>query len=93
MGYNPLPDPQSFTLSARDGMTLKAEGKVGLLRAEYRPATHAFEITHALKPDQKADDFAQSFTIAGLGEAPRVSVNGRAVLAMPIDGGFRIAAF
>ena len=93
VGYNPLPDPQPFTLSTRDGMTLKADGKVGLLRVEYRPATHEFEITHALKPDQNAADFAKAFLISGLKEAPRVSVNGRPLAAQPADNGFQVAAF
>jgi hypothetical protein len=93
VGYNPLPDPQPFALTTRDGMTLKADGKVGLLRAEYRPASHEVEISHALKPDQKADDFAKVFLIGGLKEAPRVTVNGRVVLAMPTDNGFQVVAF
>jgi len=28
VGYNPLPDPQFFALSTRDGMSLRADGKV-----------------------------------------------------------------
>jgi hypothetical protein len=93
VGYNPLPDPQPFALSSRDGVTLRADGKVGLLRAEYRPATQEFEITHALKPDQDAADFAKVFLISGLKEAPRVSVNGRLLTLQPADNGFQVAAF
>jgi hypothetical protein len=93
VGYNPLPDPQPFALSTRDGMTLKADGKVGLLRAEYRPATHEFEISHALKPDQNVADFAKTFTITGLAEAPRVSVNGQPQVVRPGGDGFQVEAF
>jgi hypothetical protein len=92
VGYNPLPDPQAFTLTARDGATLRADGKVGLLRAEYRPWSHEWEITHALGPDQKAADFAATFTLEGAKAAPRVTVNGRPVDARRTGNGFRFAA-
>lgn len=77
VAYNPLPDPQAWTLTAKDGASFKADGKVGLLRLEYRPWSHEVDITHALKPDQKGDDLARRLTLSGLAEAPRVSVNGR----------------
>ena len=32
VGYNPLPDPQTFKLTTRDGASFAADGKVGLLR-------------------------------------------------------------
>src|SRR5580698_7910993 len=75
VAYNPLPDPQSFALATRDGVAVRADGKVGLLRAEYRPWSHEFDITHALKPDQDAADFARTFTLSGLKAPPRVTVN------------------
>ncbi len=77
VGYNPLPDPQAFALSTRDGVSLKADGKVGLLRVEYRPWEKACDISHALKPGQDGADIAKSFTISGLAEPPRVTLNGR----------------
>jgi hypothetical protein len=79
MAFNPLPDPQSFALTTRDGMTLRAEGKVGLLRVEYRPWDKGFDISHALKAGQDAADFARSFTISGLATAPHVILNGQPV--------------
>jgi hypothetical protein len=54
VGYNPLPDLQAFSLAARDGALFRADGKVGLLRLEYRPWEKACDISHALKPGQKA---------------------------------------
>ena len=77
VGYNPLPDPQSFALSTRDGVKLSADGKVGLLRVEYRPWEKACDVTHALKAGQDGADLAKSFTISGLAEPPSVTLNGR----------------
>jgi len=76
VGYNPLPDLQAFALSTRDGVGLRADGKAGLLRVEYRPWEKACDISHALKPGQDGDA-AKSFTISGLAEPPRVTLNGR----------------
>jgi hypothetical protein len=76
VGYNPLPDLQAFSLTARDGVTFRADGKVGLLRVEYRPWEKGCTINHALKPGQDGDA-ARSFTISGLAEPPRVTLNGR----------------
>lgn len=76
VGYNPLPDLQAFTLTARDGVMFRADGRVGLLRVEYRPWDKACDISHALKPGQEGDA-ARSFTISGLAEPPRVTLNGR----------------
>jgi hypothetical protein len=76
VGYNPLPDLQAFSLTARDGVMFRADGKVGLLRLEYRPWEKACDISHALKPGQEGDA-ARSFTISGLAEPPRVTLNGR----------------
>ena len=76
VGYNPLPDLQAFHLTARDGTVLQADGQVGLLRVEYRPWEKSCDISHALKPGQEGDA-ARSFTISGLAEAPRVTLNGR----------------
>lgn len=76
VGYNPLPDLQVFHLTARDGAVLQADGKVGLLRVEYRPWEKACDISHVLKRGQEGEA-ARSFTISGLAEAPRVTLNGR----------------
>ena len=79
VGYNPLPDLQAFALSTRDGVKIGADGKVGLLRVEYRPWERACDISHALKPGQNDPGLAKSFTISGLAEAPRVTLNGQPV--------------
>jgi hypothetical protein len=92
VGYNPLTDPQTFTLTMRDGITLRADGKVGLLRAEYRPWAHEFDITHALKPDQRVEDFARTFSVSGLEAAPRVTVNGRTIDCRKVGATFQFSA-
>jgi hypothetical protein len=80
VAYNPLPDPQTWKLTTRDGASFFADGKLGLLRLEYRPWSHEVVIDHVLKPDQ-TDGTARRLSIAGLPAAPRVILNGRAVQA------------
>ncbi len=77
VAYNPLPDPQAWALTTKDGASFKPNGKVGLLRLEYRPWSREVEISHVLKPDQTGGDLARRLTISGLAQAPRVTVNGR----------------
>ena len=76
VGYNPLPDLQALASPRATASCFRADGKVGLLRVEYRPWEKACDISHALKPGQDGDA-AKSFTISGLAEAPRVTLNGR----------------
>jgi hypothetical protein len=91
VAYNPLPDPQPFALTTRDGLSLKADGKVGLLRVEYRPWAREVDIDHTPKPEQTSESMARNFLLSGLAEAPRVTVNGRAVEARRIGQDFQIA--
>ena len=56
---------------------VKADGKVGLLRVEYRPWDKSVDISHVLKAGQDGSDIAKSFTILGLAEPPKVTLNGR----------------
>lgn len=90
VGYNPLPDAQAWTLTTRDGVKLRADGKVGLMRLEYRPWSREIEIAHAPKPDQAAD-LAKTITVFGLAEPPKVTVNGRAAEVRAIDRTFQIS--
>ena len=77
IAYNPLPDPQTWKLTTRNA-SFFADGKLGLLRLEYRPWSHEVAIDHVLKPDQ-TDGTARRLSIAGLSAAPRVILNGRPV--------------
>ena len=91
VGYNPLPDPQAWSLKTREGVTLLADGKVGLLRVEVRPWAREIDIDHALKPDQNGPDMARTFTISGLAGAPRVTLNGRPTDVRSIGQAFQIS--
>jgi hypothetical protein len=91
VGYNPLPDPQAWKLTTRDGATFGADGKLGLLRVEYRPWAHEIDIAHAPKPEQNDVDMARHFTIQGLANAPRVTLNGKPVEPARDGATFRIA--
>ena len=98
VGYNPLPDPQSWTLTAPGGVVLRADGKVGLLRVEYRPWAAECDVDYAPKPEQNGEDMAKNLTFTGLGRAPKVRLNGRPVDAVAISsagGGdaYRIGLF
>jgi hypothetical protein len=80
VAYNPLPDPQSWKLTARDGVSFFGDGKLGLLRLEYRPFSREVVIDHVLKPGQDSAAIAKRLTIAGLRDTPRVILNGRPVV-------------
>ena len=86
IAYNPLPDPQAWSLATRDGATFKAEGRVGLLRLEYRPWSHEVFIDHEGGPD-----VAQRLAISGLKEAPRVMLNGKPVDVTGSAPDFKVA--
>lgn len=90
VGYNALPDLQSFTLTARDGVQLRADGKVGLMRVEYRPWEKSCEISHTPKPGQE-NDMARTVTITGLAEPPHVSLNGRPADVRAVGQAFQIS--
>jgi hypothetical protein len=77
VAYNPLPDLQAFSLTTREGVSLRADGKVGLLRVEYRPWAREWDISHVLKPGQDGADVARSLSISGLAMTPKVILNGR----------------
>jgi hypothetical protein len=88
VAYNPLPDPQGFALATRDGAAFRADGKVGLMRLEYRPWAREIEIDHAPKPGQ--DGLASTITISGLAGAPKVTVNGQRVDPRVVGKDFQI---
>jgi hypothetical protein len=90
VGYNPLPDPQRWMLATRDGVTMRADGKVGLLRLEYRPWAREIEIDHAPKAEQTGADMARTITVSGLAEPPVVTVNGQKAEVAPAQAAFAI---
>ena len=93
VGYNPLPDPQTWALTTRDGAdAASADGKVGLLRVEYRPWSREIDDRPCAetRPD-RATTWPGISLLSGLAEAPRVTVNGRPVEARRIGQDFQIA--
>ena len=90
VGYNPLPDPQPWSMTTRDGVTIRADGWVSLLRVEYRPWSKEIEIDHTPKARQDDTNMARTMTVTGLKEPPRVRVNGRAVEPVLGEDSFRI---
>ena len=92
VGYNPLPDAQSWALTTRDEVVLRPDGKVGLLRVEYRPWLAECDVDYAPKPDQQGADMARNLTFTGLKNQPKVRLNGKPVDATPSSsaGGFQI---
>jgi hypothetical protein len=92
VGYNPLPDAQSWTLTTRDGVVVRPDGKVGLLRVEYRPWAVEYEVDYAPKPEQAGTDMARNLTFTGLSRRPQVRLNGRPAEVVAVSvGGFQIA--
>ena len=87
VGYNPLPDPQSWKLTTKDGKTFAADGKLALLRVEYRPWSHEVLISHAPKEDQAGSgDLAHNFSLKGFTAPPKVTLNGKTVRPVSRDG-------
>ena len=78
-------------MTTRDGVVLRAEGTVGLLRVEYRPWARECDISHALKAGQDGPGVAKSFMISGLAEPPKVTVNGRPAEILATGQGYRIS--
>ena len=91
VSYNPLPDPQSWQLTTKEGASFSADGKLALLRVEWRPASHELDIAHTPKPDQRGSDMAKTFFIQGVAQAPKVTLNGLPVEARRADKGFQVA--
>jgi hypothetical protein len=92
VGYNPLPDAQAWELITREGVRMRADGKVGLLRVEYRPWSGECDVDYAPKPDQDGEEMARTLTFSGLEQPPVVRLNGRRVdpaVRPPSDGAGR----
>ena len=80
-------------LTTRDGVVLRPDGKVGLLKVEYRPWAAECDIEYAPKPEQNGSDMAKSLTFTGLSQPPRVRLNGRPVEVASSSSGGAAASF
>ena len=66
---------------------MRADGKVGLLRVEYRPWLNECDVDYAPKAGQNGPDMARTLTFTGLKQPPKVRLNGRQIEA----AGFKIS--
>ena len=87
-GWNPLPDLTAYTLTVPGGLTVTADGKIGLTRVVVRPAVKAaaqqtrctIEIDTAFKPGQQTTPgVATALLITGAQAPPTVTLNGAPV--------------
>ncbi|MHB9130985.1 MAG: hypothetical protein ACYDBB_07835 [Armatimonadota bacterium] len=78
-GYNPLPDPTLWSLAVPGGITVKTDGRVGLMRVMIRPKENKLWVDYAVKDDQHTPDMASALLVFGLPTAPTVERNGKAV--------------
>jgi len=83
-GFNPLPDATLWSLSVPGGITVAADGRVGLLRVIARPAENRLWVDYAVKDDQHTPDMATALLVLGAREAPQVEFNGMPYAA-PLD--------
>jgi hypothetical protein len=78
-GFNPLPDPTTWSLSLPGGVSVTADGKLGLARVIVCPKEKKLWVDYALRGAQKtAEGMATKLLIAGLAN-PTVIYNGRPV--------------
>jgi hypothetical protein len=73
---NPLPDATWFRAELPGGVTLEADGQIGLGFFTLQPATGTLEIDYATAPGQSLDGMARCLIVSGLAKAPTVTFNG-----------------
>jgi len=97
IAYNPLPDPTTWAFSVpakagagqADGMTIKANGKVSLLRLTARPGENRLWIDYAAKADQTGPEMATGLLVTGAKQPPQVTINDQPAAtpaAVTVDG-------
>ena len=89
-GFNPLPDLTFWSLSIPGDVSVKADGRVGLLRVAVRPRENKVWVDYDLKPEQQGSELATALLVFGLKAAPTVERNGKPLagkpLAVTLDG-------
>ena len=86
IGYNPLPDPTDWSLSVPGGITVRAVGKVSLLRVTVQPQENRLQVNYAAKPGQNGPEMATHLMVSGFKQPPVVERNGK-----PLSGPFKTA--
>jgi len=88
-GYNPFPDPVAWSMKAPGGVTVSADGKLGLARVVVRPRDCRVWIDHAMREEDKGKPgMAKRLTISGMRETPLVEYNGVSLgrtASVPLD--------
>jgi hypothetical protein len=104
-GFNPLPDPTLWGLQAPGGVTVGADGRLGLARIVVRPKESKLWVDYAVREDQHTSDMADALVVFGLPGTPvierngapcqdsrRVTVEGKPALLVPLEEGMTAAA-
>lgn len=78
-GFNPLPDPSCWAFAVPGGVTVKADGRLGLARVVVRPKENRLWLDYGVKDDQRTGDMATALLVFGLKAAPVVERNGKPV--------------
>ncbi len=80
VGFNPFPKRTLWRFAAPGGITVSADGRVGITRATIRPQANAVEIEHAAyKRQSPAFTDATAFVITGTKTKPAVRFNGKEI--------------
>ncbi len=78
-GFNPFPEPNYWSLTVPGGVSIKADGRLGITRAIVRPKENKVWIDYATKTEQKSADMATAMLVFGMKSAPTVEYNGKVV--------------
>lgn len=76
-GFNPLPDPTLWTLEVPGGVSVSADGRLGLARITVRPRENRLWLDYAVRDDQKTPDMATVLVVRGLRPRPALERNGQ----------------
>ncbi len=79
-GFNPFPDLTAWSLGVPGGITVTANGRLGLARVTVRPGENKVWVDYAFRDDQKQiSDRASALTLKGFQRPPLVEVNGKTI--------------
>ncbi len=77
VGYNPIPDPvTTWTLSVPGGMTIRADGRLGLARVTACPKENRIRVDYATSAEQVSPFLAKALIVSGVAQRPQVVLNG-----------------
>jgi hypothetical protein len=86
-GFNPFPDPVSWTMTVPGGVRVSADGKLGLARVVVRPGENRLWVDHAFRAEHEgAPGTATCLLVSGLKARPRVVLNGRPLQKLGLRG-------